>query len=257
MHRRDAALLDAAQAAASPALFAITLLQHIEVPVLTPMHTLPRWLAGAWVVVWLCMTLLLARVESGRMRWVLALHASALAAAVAALLALARGGWTAGALGWAVIAAMLIGLGLLVSTWRTRPTRSSTRPPVPRSLPRPPRTWTGAIGYAVCAALFIDGFWRSLAPPGEERGAGMLLMLIAFFVLLPAAAVATWYPRTARVGWIIGAAAAAAVVLLVDTPSVGGLLATAIAFAFSCRPLPHPVRAAAPREGLVCDGRGD
>jgi hypothetical protein len=224
MRASNAALLDAAQAAVLPTLFAMTLLQQLSLPVLAPMHTLPRWLAGACVVVWLCLTLALARVGSARKRWVLVLMGSAGAAALAAALALVRHGSVADALGWSMVAVVLAGLGVLVARWRTKPVRVAQRRTAPRAASA--TGWAIAIGYGVCAALFIDGFARSLAAPGATRGAGMLLMLVTFFLLLPAATLASWYPRIARIGWTTGATCALAVVILVDTPSLAGLLVT-------------------------------
>lgn len=232
MRATSAALLDAAQAAVMPTLFAMSLLQQLSIPMLTPMHTLPRWLAGAGVVVWLGLSLALARVSSPRRRWVLALGGSAAAAAVAAALALGRGGWMADTLGWSMVAAVLAGLGGLVATWRTKPTRIAPRR---IALPRP-QSMAGlviAIGFGLCATLFVTGFGYSLSAPDAGRGTGMLLMLISFFLLLPAATLANWFPRAARLGWVIGAISALAVVLWIDTPSPPGLFVIAAVLGYA------------------------
>jgi hypothetical protein len=108
--------------------------------------------------------------------------------------------------------------------------------------------WVIAVGFGICAALFIDGFTRSLSAPGAARGAGMLLMLIAFFLLLPAATLAGWCPRIARIGWVTGAACALTVVLRVDTPSLTGLLVTLAAAGYA---VGAPIRAGG--EALATD----
>jgi hypothetical protein len=232
MRPRDARLLDAAFAAASPALFGIALLQHVAVPILAPMAGLPRWLAGAWVVLWLGGTLLLARIASARGRWSVALVASATMALAAAGMAFAGAvGWRHGA-AWLMVAFALAALAAVVARWQSKPVRKRAREETGEPARAADARGAPWPAFGASAFVFVDGFLRSLGGPEDgQRGAGMLLMLVAFFVLLPAASLAPWHPRASRATWWSGALAGLAVVTTVATPTATGLASAALACA--------------------------
>jgi hypothetical protein len=253
MRPRDAALLDASFAAVAPALFALALAQALALPLWPSMPTLPRWLAGLWVLIWLALSLVLARVDSAGGRWMVSLTLCAGAALVAAGLAFAMGSGLGLVLGWGTIA---LGLGLGVrllgrgptAAWRrhSRAARADLAPVGPRRV----AAWPA---FTACAGVFVAGFLDSLSPPADPaRGAGMLSMLTAFFLLLPSASVLGWYPRAALALWWLGTLGAFAVALGVAAPSTTGgialLLTITVAVLTTRRFLRRPAMVTA-REG--------
>ena len=199
----------AAHATVPLGLLATTLLQHWAPAAWSPLHSRPAWPTWAALGAWAVAALLLACWPRGVAMW-----RSALVATASLMAAAAVAGGVAGAAGWAGFSAALAAgsaaaaccaLGLRDAVPPGAARRAAV-PCAPRHRPAPLRWWP-ALSFVVAAVCGVYAFWvaRSTAPPLERAG-GMAGMLVAFFLLLPAATVRAWSARCAAALLLVASA---------------------------------------------------
>lgn len=200
-----------------PATLAAALLLHLLPPAgLEPLAHRPPWADWSLVGGWLLASALMAALVRGTARlWRTALAAAGLLLAIAGAT-----GWALGApMGPAVFAGLLaLGLGcagvaMAIGPGRVqaaRPVRAtaharSANPPHPGARSRRRRLRAAAAHWPfwLAGALALECFRVAhLAAPGPARPAGMLGLLLACLVALPAATVRAWLPRTGAALWM-------------------------------------------------------
>ncbi|MDT0138378.1 hypothetical protein [Acidovorax sp. PRC11] len=203
-----------------PAILAAALLLHLLPPAgLEPLAHRPPWADWSLVGGWLLASALLAALVRGAARlWRTALAAAGLLLAIAGAT-----GWALGApMGPAVFAgllalglscagvAMAIGPGRVQAARPVRATahaRSANHPhPGARSRRRRLRAVATHWPFWLAGALALECFRVAhLAAAGPARPAGMLGLLLACLVAVPAATVRAWLPRTGAALWMLAA----------------------------------------------------
>lgn len=182
---------------------------------------------GPWlfIVFWLLLTTLTARATQPVLVWQRGLYGNAAGSATVALSGLLLHSPQAGAMAAACsIAALACSAGAtLLPRASTAPVRAPARA---RSTSLLRRCMNG-LPWWVLAACFIESF-RIAQTGGDGRGAGHTGMLIAFFVLLPALSLVTWFRGPARLAWLIGSALLGWLALAADRPVLAALALTAL-----------------------------
>jgi MFS family permease len=188
-------------AAVPLALLVATLIQLFPPSGLAAPASRPAWLDWATVGGWSIAALLFATVRS-LWSWRAALGATAallLGAAAAGLwLHTADAGLFAIAL--TVLAGACAALAAAIDPRRVRHHRPTTAraAALPHARPRLHRRIARGLPFWIVTAIMVESFRLAhLSGAGPQRGAGMVGMLLAFFLLLPAAALNTWLPRSA------------------------------------------------------------
>lgn len=225
-------------------LVAVTLVQLFPPERLTSPSLRPAWLVWLTVGIWLASSLLLALSRRRIVLWKIALHSTGALLLAAACAGVATGAAVATSMlvSLAVIGAMCVATAAAIGEHRVkrhqhaaRQARSERRqasaapwlPQVARGLP-----------FWIAGALLVEAF--RLAHVGQDalRGSGMVGMVIAFFLLLPGATLATWLPRTAAL--LFGAASLlwTSVALKAGLPQwwLAALLCGALAVRFGLHP---------------------
>lgn len=192
------------------ALLVASLLQLFPPAQLASPALRPAWLSWAAIGLWLILSLLLALVRRRLLLWRLALVATAVM-----LLAVA---WAGAALHAALSVSVALSLGLIGAACaalapaigphrvRQHPQRAERRAHVPAQ-PLWRRLWAG-LPFWVAGGLLVEAFRLAHIVGSEpQRGSGMVGMLLAFFLLLPAATLAPWMRRTAALLAVAGALA--------------------------------------------------
>ena len=198
--------------ATAPAALAVAVFVHLWAPPGLPsLAQRPVWavwvLIGAW--------LLLSAVTAWTLR-TLALWRAALAGAgallgIAALAGLALGSALAPAMaaGLGAVGLACAGLAAFIAPRRVQAPRRRAVPAPQRHpvLARPGRRWTfraAHLPFWLCGVLAVESFRLAhVVATGPARPSGMLGLLLAFFVALPAATVHPWAPRTAAALWLL------------------------------------------------------
>ncbi|MBS7776768.1 hypothetical protein [Acidovorax sp. CCYZU-2555] len=204
-----------------PAAMLVAMLVHLWPPAgLAPLAQRPAWAVWTLIATWLITSLLAA--------WALrhlALWRVSLCAAGALLGLVGAAGLVLGApLQWPMLASLvalgvvLAGLAAFIGPARTqanrrRDTRRDSNSPAPRSNPRwrwPAMPSTQTLSFWLAGLLTIEAFRIAHIVAAEpSRSAGMLGLLVAFFLVLPAATLQAWWPRAAAVLAALAAAALA------------------------------------------------
>jgi hypothetical protein len=194
------------------ALLAITLVQLFPPPQLTSPALRPIWAEWGAIGLWLMLTVLVAALPRRMLLW-----RAALAVTAALLLAAAFAGaalHTAQAISFA-LALGLLGAACAALTPALGPhrVREHRRAAGGNAAPRRPvrplwRRMLAGLPFWVSGGLLIEAFRLAhLVAREPQRSSGMVGMLVAFFLLLPAATLAPWLRRTPAT-LAIGAAAA-------------------------------------------------
>lgn len=210
-------LLTSTCAAVAPALLLAGLL-HLLAPAAWPaLAQRPQWPVWALLVAWLLVSLLLAALPPVR-RWRAALVLTAVLAVMlggfgAALASpLGPGMLVALALVAASCFALAAGLGRSCTKAGSAKAGSGKTMGPGRSRKAPLRQrLLAAAPFWLAAIVLLESFrWAHVVAREPLRGAGMAGMLIAFFLMLPAASLQAWYPRTCALLWVVAGMALAA-----------------------------------------------
>lgn len=162
----------------------------------------PAWLSWAAIGLWGVLSLLLAFIRRRLLLWRLALAATAvmLLAAAGAGAALHAALSVSFALSLGLLGAACVALAPAIGPHQVRQhqQRADRRAQSPDA-PLWRRLWAG-LPFWVAGGLFAEAFRLAhIVGTEPQRGSGMVGMLVAFFLLLPAATLAPWMRRTAAV----------------------------------------------------------
>ena len=227
------------------ALLAITLVQLFPPPQLSAPAQRPVWAVLGLLGLWLALSLLAALLRRRLRLWRFTLAATAvlmLAAAGAGLALHTAHAW-AFALTLAGLGAACAALVPAIGPHRVREHRRA-RGKVALRHPAPPlgRRLHAGLPFWVAGGLLVEAFRLAhFATHDPQRGSGMVGMLLAFFLLLPAASLAPWLRRTAAVLALAAAAAYAWLALR------SGLTQWWVAAALSCAVAAQALRRGAGR----------
>lgn len=200
--------------ATAPAALVAAMLLHLWPPAgLPPLSQRPPWATWAFLGCWLLCAVLTARWLDGARLWRLTLAAAAALLALAAVAGLGLGAPLAHTMAWALA---VLGAGCAALAACIGPARelAAPRQAVPART-APARTWrrrlAAQIGHApfwLAGALVVESFRLAhVVATGDARPTGMLGLLLACLVALPAATLRTWMPRTSGALWAVSALA--------------------------------------------------
>jgi hypothetical protein len=198
------------------ALLAIALVQLFPPPQLAAQSQRPLWVVWSLIGLWLGLSLLAAALLRRR----LLLWRAALATSTLLLLAAAWAGLALHTAQAMTFALALVALGAAcaacaalapaIGPRRLREQHRRAHAKAPARHPSRPLWRRLLAGFPFWAAggLLIEAFRLAHVVAREpQRGAGMVGMLLAFFLLLPAATLAPWLRRTAVMLAVVAAAA--------------------------------------------------
>ncbi|OON62055.1 hypothetical protein B0920_00740 [Massilia sp. KIM] len=188
----------------------VTLVQLFPPERLTSPALRPAWVVWLTVGIWLASSLLLALSRRRIVLWKIALHSTG-----ALLLAAACAGMATGApiatsmlISLAIIGTLCVAAAAAIGEHRVKRHQQAARSTGLERRQAGPGSRLSQVmrglPFGIAGALLVEAF--RLAHLGQDalRGAGMVGMVIAFFLLLPGATLATWLPRTAAL--LFGAA---------------------------------------------------
>ncbi|MCW5222483.1 hypothetical protein D5041_02380 [Verminephrobacter aporrectodeae subsp. tuberculatae] len=198
--------------ATTPAALSAAVLLHLCAPAwLPPLAQRPAWAVWALISAWLLMSALAALALRPLALWRVPLRCAAAFLALAGALGLVRGAALAPAMLASLATLGLLCLGIAACIG---PRRQARRVPASRRKTAR-RSW-----HQRCAQAVAHGpFWLTgllaleslrlahLVSTGPARASGMLGLLLAFFIALPAATLRVWAARSAGVLWSLAALA--------------------------------------------------
>lgn len=200
--------------ATAPAALVAAMLLHLWPPAgLPPLAQRPPWATWSFLGIWLLSAALAARLVDGARLWRLALVAAAALLLLAGAAGLGLGAPLAPAMAWALA---LLGTACAALAACIGPARVLAVPR--RAVPAratPARTWPQRLAaqirhapFWLAGALAVESFRLAhVVATGDARPTGMLGLLLAGLVALPAATLRTWMPRTAGALWAAAALA--------------------------------------------------
>lgn len=202
--------------ATAPVALVAAMLLHLWPPAgLPPLAQRPPWATWAYLSIWLLSAVLAARLFDGARLWRVALATAAALLVLAGVAGLGLGAPLAPAMAWAlaVLGACCAALAAWIGPARVL---AAPRRPVPVCA-APARTWrqrlaaqTGHAPFWLAGALAVESFRLAhIVATGDVRPAGMLGLLLACLVALPAATLGGWMPRTSGALWALSALACA------------------------------------------------
>ena len=214
--------------ATTPAALIVAVFVHLWGPSGLPsLAQRPVWAVWVLIAAWLLMSAAAARALRTLALWRVALGGAGALLAVAGALGLVLG--SAHALGMltSLLAVGLAGAGLAafigprrVQVHRRKAVRhaavAASGIAAPPAAPRPrwhPRRWSRWVvpthlPFWLCGVLAVESFRLAhIVATEPARSSGMLGLLLAFFVALPAATLRHWAPRTAVLLWALAALA--------------------------------------------------
>ncbi len=201
-----------------PAAMLVAVLVHLWPPAgLAPLAQRPVWAVWTLIGTWLAISLLAAWALRHIALWRVSLGAAGVLLALAGAAGLVLGA----PLQWPMLAsllalgAVLAGLAAFIGPARVQAKRRrDSGSHAPRRATRwrwrrPAKPSTQALSFWLAALLAAESLRIALAAGEPARGAGMLGLLTAFFLVLPAATLQAWWPRAATVLAALAAAALA------------------------------------------------
>lgn len=186
---------------------------------------------GAWwfIGIWLGLSIAIAVLPGSIVQWRAGLYVSAAALLVTALAGLWRAAPHAVTMGIALLALAAI---LVFSAWQLRarphkPARVSAKAVRATKPVAQPADWKRRLCWWILALCMAEAFRMAHLGAGNAvKAVGSLGMLLAFFVLLPALSVSTWFPRLAGACWLLAAGLLAW--LLWHTPGISVAIGVAL-----------------------------
>lgn len=182
---------------------------------------------GPWlfILLWLLLTTLAAQAKQPVSVWRRGLYGNAAGSATVALSGLLLHSPQSGAMAAAcAVAALACSAGAMALPLAdATPVRTPARARRAGLL----RRCISGLPWWVLAACFVESF-RIAQTGGDGRGAGHTGMLIAFFILLPALSLVTWFRGPARLAWLIGSTLLGWLALAADRPVLAALALTAL-----------------------------
>lgn len=218
-----------------PAAVLVAVLVHLWAPAgLPPLAQRPVWAVWTLIGTWLLVSLLAALALRNARLW----RVSLAGAGILLVLAGAMGLVLDAPLRLPMLACLVAlgvactGLAAAIGPARVQPARRSPAGHAPRRGTR--WRWPGAqaLSFWLAAALACESF-RIAHVVGAEpaRSAGMVGLLVAFFLVLPAATLQAWWPRSAAALAALAALALAGLAWRSNMPVWGAAAALCIATA--------------------------
>lgn len=200
-----------------PAALVVVVFVHLWGPAgLPPLAQRPVWTVGVLIGLWLLMSALAAGTLYTLALWRVALGGAGGLLIVAGIAGLVRGSALAPAMAIALAAAGLACAGMAAFIGPQRVQQAHRRKAVPalqRPAPASVHRWRRVAHQAthlpfwLCGVLAVESFRLAhIVATGPARPSGMLGLLLAFFVALPAATLRHWAPRTTAALWWLAAA---------------------------------------------------
>lgn len=196
--------------ATMPAALAVAVLAHLYPPAgLTPLAQRPLWTVWALIGAWLLLSALVAWALRTLALWRVSLGGAGALLALAGVFGRLQGGTHATAMlaGLVAVGGVCLGIAAFVGPQRVQAPRRT----VTRQAPPPERGRFAVLAHLpfwLSGALALASFHLAHAVATEPaRSSGMLGLLLAFFVALPAATLRHWTPRTAALLWALAALA--------------------------------------------------
>lgn len=206
--------------ATAPAALILSLLVHLRPPPgLAPLAQRPLWTVWALIGAWLLLSALAAWALRTLALWRVSLGGAGVLLVVVGAIGQARGSAQAPAMLASLAAAGLVCVGLAAFIGPRRvqaPRRKTVRP---AAVARGPATQRGSrlreggrrivpghLPFWWCGVLALESFRLAhIVATEPARSSGMLGLLLAFWVALPAATLRHWAPRTATLLWVLAA----------------------------------------------------
>ncbi|MFN3436498.1 MAG: hypothetical protein ACK41V_02280 [Acidovorax sp.] len=214
--------------ATTPAALIVAVFVHLWGPVGLPsLAQRPVWAVWALIGVWLLMSALAAWALRTLALWRVSLGGAGALLAVAGVVGLVLGAAQAPAMliSLAALGLACAGIAAFIGPQRVQAARRKAprheAVPIPGQTEHPltalrrwqPHGWGQVIGAAhlpfwLTGLLAVESFRLAHIVANEPaRSSGMLGLLLAFFVALPAATLRAWAPRTAVLLWVLAALA--------------------------------------------------
>ncbi len=235
--------------ATMPAALLVAVLVHLWPPSgLPPLAQRPVWTVWTLIATWLLASLLAAWALRHLALWRVSLGSACLLLVLAG----AAGPVHAAPLQWPMLTSLvalgvaLAGLAAFISPARVQANRRRDNGGHPaRRATRGRWRWrwpsTQALSFWLAGLLAIESLRIAHIVAAEPaRSAGMLGLLVAFFLVLPAATLQTWWPRASAVLAVLGAAALAGLAWRSGMAVWG--VAAALCLAMGVAVLHHPWR---------------
>lgn len=237
-----------------PAAVLVAVLVHLWPPAgLPPLAQRPVWAVWTLIATWLLASLLAAWALRHLALWRVSLGAAGVLLGLAGAAGLVLGAplqWPMMA-GLAALGSVLAGLAAAIGPARVQASRrNSGSHPIHGGGHTPRRTmrwrwrWpsTQTLSFWLAALLAVESFRIAHVVAAEPaRSAGMLGLLVAFFLVLPAATLQAWWPRAAAVLAALASAALAWLAWRSDSVVWAGAAALCLAMAIAVlhRPWRH------------------
>ena len=187
-----------------PAALVVAVLAHLFPPAgLAPLAQRPVWTVWALIGAWLLLSTLVAWALRTLALWRVSLGGAGALLAAAGVLGRLQGSAHATAMlaGLVAVGGVCLGIAAFVGPQRVqapRHTATRQRPPPERGRFAVP----GHLSFWLSGVLALESFRLAHVVATEPaRASGMLGLLLAFFVALPAATLRHWTPRIAALLW--------------------------------------------------------
>lgn len=196
--------------ATMPAALMVAVLAHLFPPAgLAPLAQRPVWTVWVLIGAWLLLSALAAWALRTLALWRVSLGGAGTLLAVAGVLGRLQGSAHATAMlaGLAAVGGVCLGIAAFVGPQRVQaPRHTATRQGSPRAAGR--FAVPGHLTFWLSGLLALASFRLAHVVATEPaRSSGMLGLLLAFFVALPAATLRQWAPRMAALLWTLAALA--------------------------------------------------
>lgn len=211
--------------ATAPAALILSLLVHLRPPPgLAPLAQRPLWTVWALIGAWLLLAALGAWALRTLALWRVSLGGTGALVMVAGTVGQVQGSAQASAMlaSLAAVGLACIGMATFIGPQRVQAPRRKGAPPAPVAPPgaagrtATDRGWRlrkgggrivpGHLPFWWCGVLALESFRLAhIVATEPARSSGMLGLLLAFWVALPAATLRHWAPRTATLLWMLAA----------------------------------------------------
>jgi hypothetical protein len=234
--------------ATAPAALILSLLVHLRPPPgLAPLAQRPVWTVWVLIGAWLLLATLAARALRTLALWRVSLGGAGALLMVAGAVGQVRCSAQAPAMlvSLATVGLVCVGLAAFIGPRRVQaPRRKNVRPAAVAGgaaahRGRRLRFVPGHLPFWWCGALALESFRLAhIVATEPAHSSGMLGLLLAFWVALPAATLRHWAPRTATLLWVLAALGYGGLATKAGLPQwvVASALCAVMACTTACRP---------------------
>lgn len=192
-----------------PVALAVAVLVHLlPPPGLAPLAQRPVWTVWALLGAWLLLSTLAAWALRAPALWRVSLGGAGALLTVAGVLGHVRGSAQATAMlgGLAAVGLMCLGIAAFIGPQRVQAHRRKVAHGQGHPRAHGRFRVPGHLPFWWCGVLALESFRLAhIVATEPARSSGMLGLLLAFWVALPAATLRHWAPRTATLLWVLAA----------------------------------------------------